>query len=220
MRIIIFVFTLCLFENINAQSEPQFYIDSEVRTRRMSLSTYAQPMVLFRRIGADLNGTRPQVNSTFRTGPNLDAGISVDFNLGSLRIGTGIGHLWVNYSVNDDIIMNTVSTSARYLSIPFRAGLVTTLNDRVSLEVWPQVIYRQAISYEKDWLIDMVPNYREVIWSAGLNVGPSITVTEYLRWTMLAVIDYGFNDLETFSSDGVVELPIFVGIRTGLRLSI
>lgn len=215
MRIIILVFAFCLFENINAQSEPQFYLDSEVRTRRISLSTYSQPMALFRRIGADLNGTRPDVNSTFRTGLNLDAGISLDFNLGSLRIGAGIAHSWINYSVND--VSGNVSTSARYLSIPFRAGLVTTLNDRISLEVWPQVIYRQAISYEKDWLIDMVPNYREVIWSAGLNVGPSITVTEYLRWTIMGVIDYGFSDLE---ADGVVELPIFIGIRTGLRFSI
>ena len=218
MRIIILVFTLCLFENIDAQSEPQFYVDSEVRTRRISLSTYAQPMVLFRRIGADLNGNRPDVNSTFQTGFNSDAGISLDFNLGSLRVGAGFGHTWINFSTTES--ENVIKTSATYLSVPLRAGLVTILNDRVSLEVWPQVIYRKAQSYEKDWLIQMIPEFREVIWSAGLNVGPSVSVTEYLRWTIMGVIDYGFSDLERSSSEGVLELPIFLGIRTGLRLSI
>jgi hypothetical protein len=66
----------------------------------------------------------------------------------------------------------------------------------------------------------MIPEFREVIWSAGLNVGPSVSVTEYLRWTIMGVIDYGFSDLERSSSEGVLELPIFLGIRTGLRLSI
>ena len=224
MRVLVSLFVISLSSVLYSQSEPQFYTDSKVRTRRFAISTYSQPMVLFRRIGADLNGNRPEVNNSFRTGPNLDVGFSIDFNIRPLRIGIGLGHSWVNYSVVEDEPLYSadgiIRTSASYISLPFRAGLITPLNDRVNLEVWPEVIYRQAISFEKDWLIDMAPNYRDIIWSAGINIGSSITLSEYWKWTIMGVMDYGFNDFEEPSGDGISELPIFIGLRTGIRLSI
>ena len=220
MRLIIFIPVFCLFSEVDAQLEPKFYVDSEVRTRRVAISAYSQPMLLFRRIGTDLNGVSPVVNTAFRSGFNFDSGLSFDFNIRPLRLGIGIGQTWVNYSVSDESGNSIVNTSARYLSIPFRAGLVTPLNDRITLEVWPQVIYRSVISYKKDWLITMIPLYRPQVWSAGINIGSSISLTEYLRWTLMGVMDYSFNDLEMDPSKDYSELPIFTGLRVGLRLTI
>jgi len=219
-RIIIFS-VLCASLGLSAQSEPRYYTDSDVRQRIVNFNVYGQPTTMFRRIGSDLNGVQPEVDDRFLSRLNVETGFSADVHLRPLYLGIGVWQTWVNYAhrlSNDEV----QSTKARYWSIPMRAGLVTQLSDEVSLEAWPTVTYRRAISFQQSGLngsgdAPHAPSF----WTAGIQVGGNVALTEYLSYSLMGVMDYGFGDLEDGTSNrAYTELPLFVGIRMGLRLSL
>ena len=218
MQRIILLLTLALSLGLQAQSQPRYYTDSDVRQRIVNFNVYGQPGTQFRRIGTDLNGVQPEVNDRFLSRLNGETGISVDFNLRPLYLGVGVGQSWINYGhrlENDDV----TDVQARYWAIPMRAGLVTHLSDEVTLEAWPTVTYRRAISFEHSAYPN--PIFAPDFWTAGIQVGSTVAITEYLSFVLMGVMDYGFNDLEAGASwREYSELPLFFGVRAGLRVSL
>ena len=52
-------------------------------------------------------------------------------------------------------------------------------------------------------------------------MGSTVAITEYLSFVLMGVMDYGFNDLEAGASwREYSELPLFFGVRAGLRVSL
>ncbi|MDG1253151.1 MAG: hypothetical protein P8N56_05675 [Schleiferiaceae bacterium] len=206
---------------MSAQSEPRYYTDSDVRQRLVNFNVYAQPSTIFRRIGTDLNGVRPEVNDRFLSRLNVESGFSADVHLRPLYLGIGVGQTWINYAhaLSDDVVQET---KARYWSIPFRAGLVTQLSDEVSLEVWPTITYRRAIRFQQSGVNGLVDApHAPSFWTAGIQVGGNMAITEYLSYSLMGMMDYGFGDLEEGTINrAYAELPLFVGVRMGLRLSL
>ena len=218
MRSLIFATLLTLGWVAQAQSQPRYYTDSDVRQRVVNFNVYGQPGTVFRRIGADLNGVQPEVTDKFLPRLIGETGFSVDFNLRPLYLGVGVGQTWVNYAhrlENDEV----QDVKARYWSIPIRAGLVTHLSDGVTLEAWPTVTYRKAISFEHSALAN--PVYAPQFWTAGIQVGATVAINEYVSFLLMGVMDYGFGDLEEGATwRSYTELPLFLGVRTGLRVSL
>ncbi|MFM1884015.1 MAG: hypothetical protein RL168_199 [Bacteroidota bacterium] len=201
-----------------AQSQPRYYTDSDVRQRVVNFNVYGQPGTVFRRIGADLNGVQPEVTDKFLPRLTGETGFSADFNLRPLYLGIGVGQTWVNYAhrMENDAVQEV---KARYWSIPVRAGLVTHLSDEVTLEAWPTVTYRKAISFEHSTLAN--PVYASQFWTAGLQVGSTVAINEYVSFLLMGVLDYGFGDLESGATwRSYTELPLFLGVRAGLRVSL
>lgn len=203
------------------KEEPRYYTDSEVPKHLININMYGQPSTLFRRIGTDLNGNQPNVTDRFVSQLNGDVGLAVDVHLRPLYLGVGMGQTWVNYGHrNEDESLR--QTHARYWAIPMRAGLVTQLSDELSLEVWPTVTYRKAISFENS--LDNQPlssGFSPSYWTAGVQVGASLALTDRLSFTLMGAMDYGFDDLEAGTSlRSYTELPLFIGVRTGFRIKL
>ncbi len=216
-RIIILAFMAGAW-GLRAQTQPRYYTDSDVRQRVVNFNVYGQPGTVFRRIGADLNGVQPDVTDRFLPRLTAETGFSADFNLRPLYLGIGVGQSWINYGHRFES-GQTFGVQARYWAIPFRAGLVTHLSDEVTLEAWPNVTYRRAISFEHSDLVN--PVYADQFWTAGLQVGSTVGITEYLSFVLMGVMDYGFNDLEEGTGwRDYTELPLFLGVRAGLRVAL
>ena len=89
----------------------------------------------------------------------------------------------------------------------------------MTLEAWPTVTYRKAISFEHSTLAN--PVYVDQFWTAGLQVGSTVAINEYVSFLLMGVMDYGFGDLEAGATwRSYTELPLFLGVRAGLRVSL
>ncbi len=97
MRSLILTALMALVMGAQAQSQPRYYTDSDVRQRVVNFNVYGQPGTVFRRIGADLNGVQPEVTDKFLSRLMGETGFSADFNLRPLYLGVGVGQTWVNY---------------------------------------------------------------------------------------------------------------------------
>lgn len=218
MQRIILLFILGAALELRAQAQPKYYTDSDVRQRVVQLNVYGQPGTVFRRIGADLNGVQPEVSDKFLPRLTAETGVTADFSLRPLYVGIGLGQSWVHYAHRFES-GEVHDVSARYWSVPFRAGLVTHLSDELTLEAWPVVTYRRAISFEHSSFFS--PTYASQFWTAGLQVGSTVGITEYLSFVLMGVMDYGFNDLEEGTAwREYTELPLFLGVRAGLRVAL
>jgi len=215
---LLLLFSLSL--NTNAQI---FYTDSKVSSNKVSFEAFASPMTMLRKVASDLQGNQVSVSDTWHAMLNTETGMVFTYNTRSLRFGVGVGQSDLRWGVSDSM-GNRVNTHARYWTFPVRVGLVTQITDVFSLEVWPQLTIRKAISLEKNWLILPVAPRAETPLAAGLTVGSAFRMNDHFSFTLGAVMEFGLDDLEDAGSGPAFrthgELPFFLGLRTGLRFSL
>jgi len=223
MRRLILLFIVMGFAAQGQGTDPVYYTDSDITVRPWAFEASGAPLTMFRRVGRDLQGNLPEVNDTWRPRAGLDAGVNAIYQGGNIRLSVGLSQTWLNWAtsttVNDEEIL--VSTHAQYLSLPIRAGLVTHLTDMVDLEVWPNFTYRWNQSLVKTGT-NIEPVVSPTASSAGLDIGASWRVGTHWRYFVRGGIGFGLQDLEVTEDVGNpyrnhTELPLFVGVQTGIR---
>ena len=208
----------------NAQgTDPVYYTDSDVVVRPWAFEAGVTPVTMFRRVGRDLQGNLPEVNNTWHPRLGMDAGFNATYQGGNIRLSVGASQSWLNWAVSETVNGEDVmvSTHAQYVTLPIRAGLVTHLNDMVDLEVWPNFTYRWNQSLVKTGTSEPVV-VTPTASSAGLDIGASWRIGSHWRYFVRGGIGFGLQDLEIDEEIGNpyrnhTELPLFVGVQTGIR---